>query len=248
MHFVIIDRTVQHKPPAGFLDVVKDALTIQAIRFCWDWALDHAITVTVGPVVPDAIPIYLKDTSDVEGALGYHDRNRSQRPEIFVFAGTILDNHGSWSVGASSVSVCMSHEVLETLLDLAANQYDFDERAAGPLLWAREACDAVESSSYGTAGVAVSDYVLPPYFTPGARGPYDRLGVLRYQFSIDRGGYAIVMKAGAQSQKFGDGFTVHPDPAGNLALVVGPDYPAWKRDIKAPATTRTMQRLFSMQV
>jgi hypothetical protein len=186
------------------------------------------------------MPLHLVDDAPgVTGALGYHDATPKGVSEAFVFVGPILANGGTWTDGSNSVSVCMSHELLEMLLDLEANEYVNDHAGR---MWAREACDAVEARSTVVAGCALSDYVLPAYFTPGARGPYDKLGALASPFSVDSGGYAIVSKSEKPSKIFGASDVV-ADAHGELAIALGAGYPEWKHASKAAAASRTMRRL-----
>lgn len=65
------------------------------------------------------------------------------------------------------VSISVSHEVIESDLTVAMPA------------WQPQACDPVSDYSYWVAGWAVSDYVFPSDFQPHARGPFDRLGILR---------------------------------------------------------------------
>jgi len=107
----------------------------------------------------------IADTSDQSSALGYHQLSASSNPIGYVFAKSDLDN-------GASVSVTMSHEVLEMLGDPDINlmvQIDATRFCA------YENSDAVEADGDGYAvnGIQVSNFVLPSYFTPGHPGPWD---------------------------------------------------------------------------
>jgi hypothetical protein len=109
--------------------------------------------------------IVIADTSDQANALGYHSLSNIGQPLGFVFAKSDLDS-------GSSVSVTLSHEVLEMLLDPDINllaQLDSTRMVAV------ENCDPVESDSDGylIGDVLVSNFVLPSYFSPGHPGPWD---------------------------------------------------------------------------
>jgi hypothetical protein len=234
----IVDETRTAKPAARFLSDVSASLTAQVSEFCAEWSIAEDVIIGVG--TDGSMLVHLvDDDAQVSGALGYHTVDPTGAPEAWIFVKTILDHGGTWVDGPNSVSVCMSHELLEMLLDLEANEFVFD--GAGRM-WAREACDAVETGTYPVLGCAVSSYVLPAYFSRGAAGPYDKLHRLAAPFSVDRGGYSIVSKAGPPSRVFGAAQFV-PDPNGELALVVGDRFPAWKHAIKAAPVSRTMRRL-----
>src|SRR5262249_29489483 len=108
----------------------------------------------------DAI-LYLSDSFNVNGSLGYHDLNFPGIPYGFVY--TWL----SWRLG-ERWTVTFSHEALELIGDPHANRL-----VAGPhpeypsvevYFW-NEMCDAVQEETYEIDGVEVSNFLLPLYFT-----------------------------------------------------------------------------------
>jgi hypothetical protein len=140
----------------------------------------------------DAI-IYLWDkAADVADAIGYHDRNNSGLPYGFVFTEIAQEVGEPWSV-------TLSHEALELIGDAEVNVL-----AAGPnpndpsqavYFW-YEMCDAVQAESYDIDAVAVSNFVLPLYFTVDAEedSRNDFLGRrhngnLLQSFGVSPGGY-----------------------------------------------------------
>jgi hypothetical protein len=113
---------------------------------------------------PSSWPIFLNRHSNDPGALGWHDM---QDGRIFsrVFVGDCMSAGLDW--GAT-----LSHELLELILDPDVKRV---WRMPDGRLAALEACDAVESDdqSYPSlAGLHVSNFVLPAYFSTGA-GPWD---------------------------------------------------------------------------
>lgn len=124
-------------------------------------------------------------SSDQAGALGYHDESPSGMPLGKVFAGTDRQY-------GQSVSVTLSHELLEMLadpwIDLAAQGSDGKFRA-----W--EACDPVEADALGYAinGLQLSAFVTPEWFAGGGSGPVsfpqDRV---RAPLELAPGGYISV--------------------------------------------------------
>ena len=136
--------------------------------------------------------IYLWDEVDVEGALGYHDRNSRGIPFGFVFTELSTSMGEPWSV-------TLSHEALELLGDPFANRLvigPHPAEAERDVLHWYEMCDAVQAETYEIDGIAVSNFVLPLYFTveAEAEGRNDYLGRLHDghtlgSFAINPGGY-----------------------------------------------------------
>ena len=139
----------------------------------------------------DAI-LYLWDKLDVDGALGYHDQNARGIPYGFVFTTLSAQLGEPWSV-------TLSHEALELIADPEVNLLVMGPHPADPnktvFHW-YEMSDAVQNETYQIDGVAVSNFVLPLYFTPnnekGARN--DFLGTVTNgktlaSFGVNPGGY-----------------------------------------------------------
>lgn len=140
----------------------------------------------------DAI-LYLYDKANVEGALGYHDTNWRGIPYGFVFIELAEALGESWTV-------TLSHEALELIADAQANllvQGPHPEDPKHEVFHWFEMCDAVQSETYEIEGVAVSNFVLPTYFTvndePGTRNDYlgrkDHNGKSLPSFGVKPGGY-----------------------------------------------------------
>jgi hypothetical protein len=110
----------------------------------------------------DAI-LYLWDEEDVEDALGYHDANFLGLPFGIVFTKLSEELGEAWSV-------TLSHEALELIGDASANAFAAGPHPADPnrlvFHW-YEMCDAVQAESYEIDHVAVSNFVLPLYFSIG---------------------------------------------------------------------------------
>jgi hypothetical protein len=139
----------------------------------------------------DAI-IYLWNGVDVDNALGYHEANAAGTPFGFVFTELVKELDEPWTV-------TFSHEALELIGDpeatlLVAGPHPEDPKKE-VFHW-YEMCDAVQDESYKVDGVAVSNFVLPLYFTQFAEvgGRNDFLGRLTkgkalQSFGINPGGY-----------------------------------------------------------
>lgn len=139
----------------------------------------------------DAV-IYLWDQADVPGAIGYHDLNNRGIPYGFVFTELSAQLGESWSV-------TLSHEALELVGDPDVNRLVMGPHPADPsrdvFFW-YEMCDAVQAETYEIDGVAVSNFLLPLYFTveAEAEGRNDFLGRLHHgqplqSFRLNPGGY-----------------------------------------------------------
>jgi len=139
----------------------------------------------------DAI-IYLWNEVDVEDALGYHEANAAGIPFGFVFTELVKQLKEPWTV-------TFSHEALELIGDPEANLLVAGPHPEDPkkevFHW-YEMCDAVQDETYEIDGVAVSNFVLPLYFTQFAEvgGRNDFLGRLTkgkplQSFGINPGGY-----------------------------------------------------------
>jgi hypothetical protein len=119
---------------------------------------------------------------DLPDALGYHTVTPKGMPVMKVFP--LLDaKYGlAWTVTAS-------HEILETLADPLIRRGAQD---AWGRWWAFENCDSVQSDTYLIDGVAVSNFVLPPYFEPPAiltGVKFDWMGLVKKPLEIRPGGY-----------------------------------------------------------
>lgn len=141
----------------------------------------------------DAV-IYLWDQADVEEALGYHFQNSQGIPFGFVFTEIARQIGEPWSV-------TLSHEALELLADpetnlLVMGPHPTEDRDV--FHW-YEMCDAVQAETYTIDGVAVSNFLLPLYFTGtrdtdeiGARNDFlgrSHGGNTLKSFGINPGGY-----------------------------------------------------------
>ena len=139
----------------------------------------------------DAV-LYLWDNVDVENALGYHDRNNRGIPFGFVFTELSKQLGESWTV-------TFSHEALELIADPEVNLLVQGPHPVDPsrdvFHW-YEMCDAVQAETYEIDGIAVSNFVLPLYFTAseetGGRNDFlgrSHNGKTLKSFGVNPGGY-----------------------------------------------------------
>jgi hypothetical protein len=188
-------------PPGVDLAAMVAALNIQVSRDVGPaWGLPPVAVSLQSKVPPGSWGLYLLDDADQAGALGYHDLTPDGLPIGKVFVKTTLDDK-------QIVSVTVSHELAEILIDPAINlAYQGSDGA----FWAAEVCDAVEDQTYLIDGIAVSDFVYPAWFepfranAPAASIKFDFLDTLTHPFQLGPGGYISVFRGRrGWSQLFG---------------------------------------------
>jgi hypothetical protein len=176
---------------------VKDALQIQLSRDLMMYWGKSSWLGFVGrnkplPTDPSLWFLYLKDNSDEDGALGYHDRTPSGQPVGYSFVKTDIEEGASWSV-------TLSHELLEMIVDpwtVFASQGLYK----GRIVWrALEICDPCEDDSQGYEinGIKVSDFVTPKYFQDDSKvGLYDFKGLINKPGVLLANGYQSIFDKG----------------------------------------------------
>ncbi len=167
------------------------AMQIQLDRdFAPAWQMTANLTaIPTGKAVPSGSWIvYIMDTSDQAGALGYHDLTSDGYPIAKVFAKDDQKYGLSWTVTAS-------HEILETELDPYIQNTVFAQTSnTGGTLFSLEVCDAVEDDSFGYKinGILLSDFVYPAWFED-FRAPnstqFDHMNVVKAPLQLAKGGY-----------------------------------------------------------
>lgn len=176
---------------------VRNAVAALQIQLDRDWLPQWGTTAnllfyTRTQTIPaNYWPLYIQDTADISGALGYHTETASGRPFGRVFVKTAAQYGYNWTV-------TLSHELLEMMADPFVNLTVFSQTSNKTgKLYAFEVCDAVEADAYGYLinGVLVSDFVYPSWFDPYQRAPgtkYDQMNRVRVPFQILPGGYMPV--------------------------------------------------------
>lgn len=158
-----------------------------------------------------SFPLYILDTPDQEGALGYHTEDSHGKVYGRVFTKPVMDGGGTLLDGPQSVSAVVSHEALELWGDPHCNRW-----ADGPdgKAYALELCDAVENDAYKIdvpgASVSVSNFCTMAWFDRCGKGSVDYMGKLKTSFRLTPGGYVVYRKDGAEHEVFGS------------------QYPAWR--------------------
>lgn len=176
------------------LHALCNALQVQVTRdFYPAWGVNASIYYTPSGKRPTADHwiIAILDDADQAGALGYHDTTSTGLPLGKIFVRTILGDR-------ASVSVTVSHELLEMLADPQVNLAAQD----GNRFYSFEVGDPVEADSMGyeitiPAGwvgagtkVLVSDFVFPSWFQSFiTSGKFDFMGHVKKPLELSAGGY-----------------------------------------------------------
>jgi hypothetical protein len=212
MQFFLVNSSTD---PQITPEVLTNIATACALQLQSDYAPAwQAAGIPVGVAAPDdtnlpqdaCVVRIVDDLPDAPQALGYHTIGSSGRPEAFIGWNPIKNNGGTLTTGGLSLSVTISHELLEAARDPYTNWWcDKDPTTEVAL----EIGDPVEGDSYYTntpTPVSVSNFVTPRWFSSGA-GSYDFMGKLSASFTMSRGGYMILRTGGPNgttSQVFGD--------------------------------------------
>ena len=218
MNFVLINEGTAAVPltaqvTQAWLDRVASSCTVQLDRdVSPSWGGSYSVRAGVaGSIAPGEIVFAIVDVlPGAPGAIAYHDVDGNAAPVAYLALSTCstLDD----------VSIAISHELCETAGDAGCNLWADDGRGTE---WARELCDAVESSSYEIDGVRVSDFVLPAFFVTNAHGPYsytESVGGPRaalVPFGTAPGGYQIKRDSTGQTVQVNG--TRHPMRAAKTA-------------------------------
>jgi len=146
----------------------------------------------------DGFPMVFFDNSDQAGALGYHSQDPCGKVWGRVFCSPILDSGGTKMTGPKSLSVVLSHEILETFynpyINLWANRGD-------ETFVALEICDPVERDCYDIhvsgSNVSVSNFVLEAWFDKEMvnAGRFDYLSIIKRPLALAHGGYNIIFNS-----------------------------------------------------
>jgi len=145
----------------------------------------------------DGFPMIILDDADQASILGYHTQDPNGKVWGRVFVNPILNNGGTVMSGNKSVSVILSHEILETFYNPYINLWS---HRGDSTFVAIEICDPVESNSYeidvnGTK-VSMSNFVLEAWFDKemkDATTKFDYMSILAAPLTLAQGGYNIIL-------------------------------------------------------
>ena len=208
--------TLTNRVSHSELSEVAAALQKQVTRdFGPIWRVHATVDAFPADHIPSGYwPIFVQDSIDVDGALGYHETNAHGIPYALVLYGS------TWSLTAS-------HECLEMLGDPTARRVRSGLSpitGQGRVEFLVEVCDPCEAGlyAYGVNGVPVSDFYTPRFFDPVVvpGGHYSFTGAIEYPLQVLRDGYLSWFAQDGliyQARADGDGtmtFTDGIDPAG----------------------------------
>ena len=213
-----------------WLDRVAEALEFQLYQHVAPfWQLSGVRVLALSniaalPTHSGASPLIIYDTAEQAGFLGWHTYNAKEgQIHGTTFVDPILAGGGSLNDGPNAVSVTLSHEAIEAVLDPYVNAMAFkDDNTLEPL----EACDRVQGDSYDIGGISVSNFLGPRAFRDGP-GPYDWLRRLQNPWDLTPGGYC--MRLDLTTRVWGTTW--------------GNTVPQWKRDLVAEKLDKKLSRL-----
>jgi hypothetical protein len=178
---------------------IAEATNIQLnTHFSAEWGGNYAVRVlgSVTDLDPGEVPFTLLPTlSDAPGAIAYHSSNGNGAP--LILDGVTLSD--SINGPGNSVSVAVSHELLECAADPPCNFWADDQQSTEHAL---EVADPFESQAYQVAiddsgtSVWVSNFALRSWFDPGAPSPYSYMARMQMAGATDAPG-PLQLGAGA---------------------------------------------------
>lgn len=215
--FVLLDQSTpatagpEYGGPLTFdwLQSVAAALRVQLnvyVAAYWGGACTVLATHDLSEVAPGAALVPIVDARpDQPDAVAAHGATDTGLPIGFV-SRAMCRSLDDLSVGAS-------HELAEIWVDPDINDWCDDGTGFSV---AKEICDPVQGNRYRIGDIAVSDFVLPPWMTIGAPGPYSYMrsrealptdllvGVPAAPFAVAAGGYYVRREVGTgQVEVFG---------------------------------------------
>jgi hypothetical protein len=218
--FALVNRSNGRVADADIVKMTK-ALAQQLARFCaaWDFEVSIVAFYPAGTAPPETSwVIAFVDQPTVDGAEAFHTVEAG-RPDGYVFAGYLLDNHAAVLAGPDSVAAAASHEVLELRRDPACTLW-VEMPVMGPdgkqyARVAAEVCDPVQGGvdEYEVDGekVTLSAWVTPSWEDPqDVAGPWSSDGSAQHAGHVVAGGYAVFESAdGTPAQVMAEGVPDH---------------------------------------
>jgi hypothetical protein len=167
---VLVDHTANRIVSREQLLPIAAALQQQVdndLAPAWGVRADISVPAPGDTIPPDALPVNIVDSLPKAG--GVHLNNKGQPY--------------AEAVNGSDLSIAISHEVLEMLVDPWGNRFtrgpDMDPDFSGrEVFYLVEVGDPCEVTSYPIDGVQVSDFALPSFYDPNGVFPFDRCKTL----------------------------------------------------------------------
>jgi hypothetical protein len=154
------------------------------------WKADAKLVFIGQDAAPrGAIVMTLKDKSDVQNALAYHEITDGV-PDSQVFVGTSRYFKYDWTVG-------FTHELWEMLVNPGLTRLDENTDGLGGRIWFGEVADPVEADKLGYTRpgangdpVLISDFITEKWFGADTAGPFDFMNHVQSPGVVLPGGYA----------------------------------------------------------
>jgi hypothetical protein len=203
----IINTTTEISEDQG--NVLADALNQQMVQFCEDWSIQPYTVTYSGKVEPatssSTIKIYLTtDTKRVlPGTYGFHTAPDSNGVSTAIISVGQILSEGELNgilmpkAGGIAVSSVASRELLEMVTNPLGNKASVAKSRTILV----QVCDPVFDKFYNItssqgSSVQLANYILPKWFIPGAKGPYDRMNSLSTPLQLSLGGYWTLIENG----------------------------------------------------
>jgi len=229
MQVGIVNLSKDPQITIAFSEEVANALEEQLYQ---DYAPFHqsagfpvSVYSSLSQLPPGTSPLAILDSPEDAGELGDHYVTNDGLPIGRAFWAPTRDNGGTLFDSPTSLSVTLSHEILEMIGDPYINAwYDMPD---GETEDAAELCDRVESLAYQRSGskIFLSNFLGPRAFRSGP-GPYDWMRQLTDPWDYSQG-YAIRRTGG---------------PKGETRAIFGKAFPHWKKSLKHLKHTKATRR------
>lgn len=184
----------------GYVSDAELAKDLPAFQEYIDHYVGPAWNVPAHLVIAHPVPgqwqIDLRDVAPKSCDCGGFHTWKQARPVAYIFARDSDLYGGGWEIA-------FTHELAEMLVDPQINRMALVSpvpvnRASVNTSVLVEVGDPVNPEFFTVSGVPVSDFVLPSWYQPGAKGPYDWQKVLIAPVTVDpMGGYALEYDNGA---------------------------------------------------
>lgn len=198
-HINIVDKTVTAKAKLGVSMADLAGALQKKQNDIFGPLLGITAKITTSPAIDTtACNLIIIDKAADADFLGVHTMIVGGFPSAKVLAEECLKEGGS-----DNLTITVSHEVDELLGDPYANAW-----VDGPhedVVYAFELCDACEELSFKVGKIAVSDFLLRPFFYAGTRDgtKLDYMGKVKKPFETLHGGYQTTCKLGQYNNIFG---------------------------------------------
>lgn len=181
LEIALIDQTDGGAVPEATLQQCVAALQQQVdndLAPAWNVRADISV-LAAGAVIPEGV-LPLKIVDSLAGPAGVHADYQGQL--------------SAEAVNDDQLSITLSHELLEMLVDPSGTRFiqavDIDPYSDGQQVnYLVEVCDPCDVYSYAIDGVQVSDFVLPSFYDPKARGEVDFARFLARPLTVRLGCY-----------------------------------------------------------